>query len=1166
MTSHATDQLDASVIRYLLVYRSRMRMVDLHRAIAEIHDGDQVKFERGEVRSTMKHRFDLLMQVAVEQALRQPQAKILLERKRQHFALDFEDVLRDALYYPTHCWTESKELKISDEDVAEYLSKLHSGAAQDSDKQPDNAPHVNEQSSDNPYNDVMPEIVQIINFVIGWLKDPKSLVEELKSAEKLNMPLEVMEAIPLEPLLDGKQAWRFSSAGLPKPETTRPDTSSSMDRLKAAMTKIADVSEFVLRISDGQVTLGRLADEWRVLRASPAWSQVEQALSRLKATMGRTDVPPKVAIERANSSDIAMVLEYCEMLDERARALQIALLGAMVLGARKSTSNNQHKLTMGLHVLSEGLRLQRRFEPAFTEEFDNILLRLELYIPSVANSLGDRLNTEVLEFLERALADIAGRQPVDEFDKWFQILAWENCRKRWEAAINLLPANVSVSFDELYCEAAEIQPAMSFDIGREKYSVCDHKEEVDLAKWSKAYFDALAMHAPGEPDYCPFWMAAVSLQQLGFGEIVLLLAKTFASSERLPEVDRKQLSPYLGESGSQLLLREIYKVKTGTYPAPDRDVAPDDYKIAVQLEQLVKKLITQLQVNQILAADSKDIRKEKKKGKKEKKEKSEKSVDEKTEVERKLEAEGRKAAHENGLLNSIAIMLTWGSVFHDRASSDDVSHREPVLVIPATKVAALRQWQRPTTTGAIQLPYSRDELQSQAIKLLLSLLPLGTRPLLLVETKAKQPISTYRDVKNLSPLPIDICFLFVQGERRAALPAASTEVDSTLEATIVRARAMVTQYENQRRRIDGILWLPRTISRWIQIAIKQVPHHVVAKVNNLKNRALCVGSGDFLYLWEPRHPVVPAVAGNKIFAVAADPEDRVILGTDCAEPIQVFDRNGRLQSQGGSGQLQNGIVHGIYADGQSFIYVADCKKSRIYRFSSEQTDNISLDSHYLGRKQGTPKKLFHELKEPRDDLSGPTAVAVSLDNQIFVSDGYCNARVHCWKNWHTKEAQMFGKPGSQRGEFQLPSGIAVNSDGEIYVSDRENNRIQIFSANKSFVREIANLDRPCGLCIDGDDNVYVTELGSSKEGGRISIFDAHGTKLASWRRRSKFRSGPAFFPFDIAVNRRRDIFVTAFEASAEDSDASSSIFDKQFNPTTFDGKAALHFYKHIPLK
>jgi DNA-binding beta-propeller fold protein YncE len=85
--------------------------------------------------------------------------------------------------------------------------------------------------------------------------------------------------------------------------------------------------------------------------------------------------------------------------------------------------------------------------------------------------------------------------------------------------------------------------------------------------------------------------------------------------------------------------------------------------------------------------------------------------------------------------------------------------------------------------------------------------------------------------------------------------------------------------------------------------------------------------------------------------------------------------------------------------------------------------------------------------------------------EVFVSDGYGNASVHKY----TPDGRLmhsWGEPGNRPGQFNLPHNIATDRDGYVYVADRENSRVQIFSANGKLEDIWTGMARPCGLYID----------------------------------------------------------------------------------------------------
>ena len=69
----------------------------------------------------------------------------------------------------------------------------------------------------------------------------------------------------------------------------------------------------------------------------------------------------------------------------------------------------------------------------------------------------------------------------------------------------------------------------------------------------------------------------------------------------------------------------------------------------------------------------------------------------------------------------------------------------------------------------------------------------------------------------------------------------------------------------------------------------------------------------------------------------------------------------------------------------------------------------------------------------------------------------------------------------------------MHTDGRVFVADRENNRIQIFTADGKYLDEWTGLARPCDIYVDDDNAFYVPELD-----GFMSILSIDGDIIATW--------------------------------------------------------------------
>jgi streptogramin lyase len=156
-----------------------------------------------------------------------------------------------------------------------------------------------------------------------------------------------------------------------------------------------------------------------------------------------------------------------------------------------------------------------------------------------------------------------------------------------------------------------------------------------------------------------------------------------------------------------------------------------------------------------------------------------------------------------------------------------------------------------------------------------------------------------------------------------------------------------------------------------------------------------------------------------------------------ADPIIVLDPKGKVLHSFGAGMFK--MPHSIRIDPQGNIWTADAKSSMVYKFS---TDGKKLLEIAVG---GVPEDCA-------GGFCGTTDVGFGPDGQVFVADGYKNARIIEYDK-EGKKVREWGKAGIGPGEFRIPHTIVVDKRGIIYVGDRENGRVQRFDLKGNFLGE-----------------------------------------------------------------------------------------------------------------
>lgn len=130
---------------------------------------------------------------------------------------------------------------------------------------------------------------------------------------------------------------------------------------------------------------------------------------------------------------------------------------------------------------------------------------------------------------------------------------------------------------------------------------------------------------------------------------------------------------------------------------------------------------------------------------------------------------------------------------------------------------------------------------------------------------------------------------------------------------------------------------------------------------------------------------------------------------------------------------------------------------------------------------------------PMHPFNHPTGVAVAPDGTIYVSDGYANHRVHRF----SVEGELigsWGELGSEPGQFMNPHAVWVQPDGTVIVVDRENDRLQVFTAEGKLLDIWQGFVKPLDLWGDADGRLYVADFVPS-----LTLLSPAGERLGRCR-------------------------------------------------------------------
>ena len=123
---------------------------------------------------------------------------------------------------------------------------------------------------------------------------------------------------------------------------------------------------------------------------------------------------------------------------------------------------------------------------------------------------------------------------------------------------------------------------------------------------------------------------------------------------------------------------------------------------------------------------------------------------------------------------------------------------------------------------------------------------------------------------------------------------------------------------------------------------------------------------------------------------------------------------------------------------------------------------------------GQVQQQIGEIDRPGDPFNHPSDIAFAPDGGFYVADGYGHGRIHRFDRTGRPIAS-WGSVGTAPGAFLTPHGICVLSDGRVIVADRENSRVQSFTADGRLLAVWDAFLRPQDVVADADDRIHVCD-------------------------------------------------------------------------------------------
>ena len=293
-----------------------------------------------------------------------------------------------------------------------------------------------------------------------------------------------------------------------------------------------------------------------------------------------------------------------------------------------------------------------------------------------------------------------------------------------------------------------------------------------------------------------------------------------------------------------------------------------------------------------------------------------------------------------------------------------------------------------------------------------------------------------------------------------------------------------------------------------------------------------VSAGDMKFRVVPEWPGPDGLKFREVAGVAVDSQGLVYVFNRGENPVMVFEPDGTLHDEWGGDLFTR--AHNITIGPDDLVYAVDVAEHTVTKTTTSGEVLMTLGTKGQPSDTGITTD-YRTITHGGPPFNQPTKAALNADGDIFVSDGYGNARVHRFAADGTLK-NSWGEPGNEPGQFNLSHAVAISPDGRVYVADRENSRLQVFTQNGEHLDTWDEFSRPCDVFVGPDGLVYVAELGHKGGLGLAaptnnpgipssSVWTVDHELVGKWGSDDIFEPGSFFSPHGIAIGPDGSLYV-----------------------------------------